>query len=103
MSYGEGNLHERVEELERENAELRSLARDMRDDIYQTMCVMFADFGAPKGTAYDERMAALGHPPCMKKTVATVRCDAGRKTRSSPPRGNSLWGSAPRPLAIGER
>lgn len=29
MSFGEGNLHERVEELERENAELRELVRCM--------------------------------------------------------------------------
>ena len=34
MSFGEGNLRERVERLERENAELKSLVHDLTARIY---------------------------------------------------------------------
>jgi hypothetical protein len=42
--------------------ELIALVLEMRNDMYQTMCDMFTDsgWGAPLGTAYDERIAALG-------------------------------------------
>lgn len=52
MSFGEGNLRYRVDYLERENAELRELARDLYDNLW-THVPKCAD-------AFAERMRKLG-------------------------------------------
>ena len=77
MSFGEGNLHERVEQLDRELAEaldmwsaqaatikaqferIRQLERLVLD-MYTEWCATVDDYYAGNLTRYYERMAALG-------------------------------------------
>lgn len=55
-------VREFAERYERRIAGLENLVIEMRNDMYETMCEMLAKGGfcAPAGTAYDERMRALG-------------------------------------------
>ena len=61
MSFGEGDLHERVEQLERENAELRELVGDMlRWMPCPKPCRFCERYVYPEGCEFALRFRKLG-------------------------------------------
>ena len=60
MSFGDGNLRARVGELERENAELRALARDMGESLIHGNCYRWCDLPCDGKCHFAKRMKELG-------------------------------------------